>query len=174
MARATLSAALSALFFYLDDGYIVARPDVAEHILVKLENALAGIGLSMNMTKLQVRAADPSTIPDSLKPYYTADIRVLKKHLVTPGDAEHQGMAIAASRQNLSQETERLTLLTSKLRLLVKAGLDLQTAVSMFEDMQALHRSIHCGAVMLRRQQPLHMTSTWLDVCGSSLDELYP
>ena len=63
--------AKAALFFYLDDGYLVVNPAHAEEVLKFLQDTFKGIGSELNLEKLKVRARDASTVPVQLRAYHS-------------------------------------------------------------------------------------------------------
>ena len=121
----------SGLYFYLDDGYLIVRADAVESVLQRLKQEFGELGVKIKESKLQAWRRDLERLPASLRPYYTADFKVLKRFLATPGEYEHQGLPLQTTQQTLDQETNRIQHLTAALLNLVAAGLDLQTATAM-------------------------------------------
>ena len=121
----------ASLYFYLDDGYIICKADAADRILAYLKQVFSNFGLELNETKLQVWTAQPSQLPETLRAFYNPKMTVLKRQLQAPGDIDHHGAPVAAAQHTLDEEINRLQTLTAQLQRLVKAGLDLQTALAM-------------------------------------------
>ena len=84
----------AALYFYLDDGYIVATGDAIQQILRHLQITFDKVGVQLNISKLQSWSADASVVPEALRPYQVVGIKVLGKVLGAPGDQEHQGLPV--------------------------------------------------------------------------------
>ena len=124
----------SDLYMYLDDLYIVAHPSVMTQILDYAAIEFREIGLEINPSKTHAWCANPDSLPPSLRACYQDDFKVLKRALRAPGDTEHQGVRVVVAQSNLDREIGRLQKLTQRLVALVKAGLDLHTALSMLRE----------------------------------------
>jgi len=121
----------AGIFFYLDDGYLVASAAVIEAVLLHLRAVFAEVGVELDEKKCQAWASDASALPESLRPFYVPEMKILGRVLSIPGDGEHQGLPTRPSAQTLDREIERLQALNNDLLDLVKHGLDLQTATAL-------------------------------------------
>jgi len=121
----------AAFYMYLDDCYFVASALIIQQIVEFAAISFREIGLEIKLGKTQSWCHHKEALPVNLQQYYTDDFRVLKRALKTPGDLEHQGAPVLEASGDLGREVERLSSLTYRLCDLVRAGLDLQTAVAL-------------------------------------------
>ena len=123
----------AAVYFYLDDGYVLCDKSCVERVLSFIKRTFATIGASVNERKLQVWASDRSLIPAPLNPYLMQNIKILGKKLSAAGDDTHvhEGLPVLSAAHSLDGEISRLQALGEKLGHLMQAGLDRQTALSL-------------------------------------------
>jgi hypothetical protein len=124
----------ASLLFYLDDGFLLISAEHSDIVLSHLINEFSNIGISLNLSKLQVRAPcglSEDALPQGLKDYRVLTLNCLGKKLQAPGDGDHEGLQTDLTCGTLGPETERLESLTSKWEQLVSAGLPIHVGISL-------------------------------------------
>ena len=125
------------LLVYLDDAYVVCRPEDASEAIRLAAHHLAAVEQELQVDKIKLWSQHPLPLdqyPPHLQPNLVRDLKCLGTYLRISGDADNTDVHLSDPAHPFATPMQRLQAITQNIQTLQQHGLKRQTAITLLHN----------------------------------------